>query len=115
MRDFVLRRRTVAGRLVRLAAEPLRVGIQTSTTTGKTSGRRRVCSYRYAANLVLDLALEKPDLTCPVARALNRSHDVVDRALHEWVAFVPVNEASGNDLRPGDDLASLLVDGDDNG
>ena len=45
------RRRTRRGRVLRLAAERLeaavvRVAIYTSTTTGKTSGRRRVCSYR---------------------------------------------------------------------
>jgi hypothetical protein len=36
----------VEAELERFAAGDVRAAIYTSTTTGKTSGRRRVCSYR---------------------------------------------------------------------
>ena len=38
--------------------------------------------------------------------------DPLDRRLHERIALVAMDEAAGDDLRPADDVAGLLVDRD---
>ena len=100
----------LAGRRVRRRVSPR----QTSTTTGKTIGRRFVCSYRKRDSAVLDLGLEQRDLADVVARVCRSTRSTRSTGLpHDRVLLVEVDEAAGDDLRLADDRAGLLVDGDD--
>src|SRR3972149_4539915 len=66
-----------------------------------------------ARDAVLDLGLQEGDLADVVARVLDRGDDPLDGGLDHAVVLRPVDEAAGDDLGPPDDVAGLLVDGDD--